>query len=149
MSRTLTSLRAFLIFVAVFTLHVSTEAQILDIAAGKRMLPNVAGLRSEKSSFCGMNSVPAPFSAVAAEYQYSRLSGTYYSLRDGLSASLMFNNKGAEPILATPTFYSLAGTRLQLAPIVVPAASYLDVDLHQLLAGSADEFREGSLKVSY
>jgi hypothetical protein len=61
----------------------------------------------------------------------------------------MFNNKGPQAILAAPTFYSLSGTRLQLAPITVPATSYIDVDMHQLLAGVGDEFREGSLKISY
>ncbi len=61
----------------------------------------------------------------------------------------MFNNKGPAPIFATPTFYSMAGTRLQLAPISVPATSYLDVDISQLLVGADEEFREGSLKISY
>ena len=61
----------------------------------------------------------------------------------------MLNNKGAEPILANPTFYSLAGTRLQIAPITIPAASYIDVDMRQLLINAGDEFREGSLNITY
>ena len=36
-----------------------------------------------------------------------------------------------------------------MAAISVPATSYIDVDMHQLLAGAGDEFREGSLKISY
>jgi hypothetical protein len=78
-----------------------------------------------------------------------RLTATYYSTRGGLKTTLMLNNKAPGPVFAVPTIYSLAGTRLSLTPISVPGASYLDVDLNQLLAGVADEFREGSMKISY
>jgi hypothetical protein len=81
------------------------------------------------------------------EYETYKLSATYYSLRNELVTTLMLNNKGSEPILAWPTFYSLSGTRLQLAPITVGAASYLDVDMQALLSGAGDEFREGSMKM--
>src|SRR5690606_38452827 len=70
-------------------------------------------------------------------------------LNDKNAATLMLNNKGPVPILATPRFYSLAGERLTLAPITVPGASYIDVDLHQLLAEAGEQFREGSVKVIY
>jgi hypothetical protein len=78
-----------------------------------------------------------------------KLTATYYSLKDGLSTTIMLNNKGPEPILASPTIYSLAGTRLSLAPITVPGSSYIDVDMHQLLAGQPEGFREGSMKIAY
>lgn len=83
------------------------------------------------------------------EYQTYNLTATYYSLRDNLTTTLMLNNKGSEPILARATFYSLRGTRLQLPPIPVQAKSYLDVDLHSLLASSGDEFREGTVRIVY
>lgn len=83
------------------------------------------------------------------EYEAYSLTATYYTLRDGLTATLMLNNKGPQQLLATPTLYSLAGTRLQLAPIAVAGASYLDVDMHGLLANAPEEFREGSLKIAY
>lgn len=150
MSRTALSFSALFVLVVSFTLNVSIlEAQSPRNRISKNILPEVVGLKREKRGCCGMRSAPVQISSVAEEYAYSRLTGTYYSLRDGLQASLMLNNKGPEPILANPTFYSMAGTRLQLASIVVPATSYLDVDLQELLANAGDEFREGSLKISY
>ena len=109
-------------------------------------------LGKPKSSCCGASLDGKSITALSSpetEYETYKLTATYYTLRDNLSATLMFNNKGPQAILATPTFYSLAGTRLQLAAISVPATSYIDVDMHQLLAGASDEFREGSLKISY
>lgn len=150
MIRTSLSFPALLVLFVSFTLNVSDlEAQSARNRIGRSILSEIIGLKGEKRGCCGTRTVTGRLSAVAEEYEYSRLTGTYYTLRDGIQASLMLNNKGPEPILANPTFYSMAGTRLQLAPIVVPATSYLDVDMEQLLANAGDEFREGSLKISY
>jgi len=80
--------------------------------------------------------------------QYT-LIASYYSLRNNLTATLMLNNKGALPLTVTPTFFNLNGTRLELAPLTVNAASYREIDLRELLANAGDEFREGSLQVLY
>lgn len=61
----------------------------------------------------------------------------------------MLNNKGALPLFVTPTFYSLSGTQLQLAPIEVGGFSYRDIDLRELLADFGEEFREGNLRMTY
>ncbi|MGI9054605.1 MAG: hypothetical protein ACR2F2_02250 [Pyrinomonadaceae bacterium] len=61
----------------------------------------------------------------------------------------MLNNKGALPLQVTPTFYSLNGTQLQLAPIIVGEASYREIDIHELLEGTGEEFQEGSLQMTY
>ncbi len=113
--------------------------------------PDLLDLSRKKASCCSAAEVDTTaFTAFAApEYDTYRLTATYYSLRGGLTTTLMLNNKGAQPILAVPTFYSLAGTRLQLAPITVPAASYIDVDMQELLSEAADEFQEGSMKIAY
>lgn len=111
--------------------------------------PDVFGIGGTKRGCCGKKPESLDYLALNPEYETYRLTGTYYSLRGNLSASLMLNNKGPEPLPATPTFYSLNGARLTLAPIIVPAASYMDVDLHQLLANVADEFREGSMNIRY
>src|SRR5687768_4492030 len=96
--------------------------------------PDLVDLGRSKASCCGAKADTAVFSPLSIpEYETYKLTATYYSLRDDLTTTLMLNNKGSEPILAWPTFYSLSGTRLQLAPIMVGAASYLDVDMHQLL----------------
>lgn len=85
----------------------------------------------------------------AVEFETYGITATYYKLSENLTTTLMLNNKGPEPILATPKVYSMWGTRIILAPITVPAASYLDVDMNQLLASAGPEFREGSLKINY
>ncbi len=103
-----------------------------------------------KASCCNSNEGEKTLNPMSnAVYESYKLTATYYSLRDDLTTTLMLNNKGPEPLLATPTFYSLAGTRLNIPPITVPAASYIDVDMHVLLAGAADEFKEGSMKIGY
>src|SRR5258706_2046915 len=108
------------------------------------------GLGKEKRSCCGAKAKQMSFAPLSSpEYDTYKLTATYYSLRDNLSATLMLNNKGPEPILATPTFYSLAGTPFHPASITVPATSYIDVDMHQMLAGAGDEFQEGSMKIAY
>jgi hypothetical protein len=112
--------------------------------------PDLFGFHKEKKrSCCSSQQSELEFAALLPDNETYRLAGTYYTLNDNLTATLMFNNKGREAIVATPTFYSLAGSRLQLQPISVPPASYLEVDLGELLAGSSEEFREGNLKISY
>lgn len=107
-------------------------------------------LSKAKASCCGTKAAATNFTPLnSPEYETYKLTATYYSLRDNLTVTLMLNNKGPEPILATPTFYSMAGEPLHLAPITVPAASYIDVDMHQLLANAGDEFREGSMNIAY
>lgn len=102
-----------------------------------------------KQSCCSNKSQGPTFNPLNPEYETYTLTGTYYSLNDNLTATLMLNNKGPLPLDATPTFYSLSGTRLQLAPITVPAASYSEINLRDLLANAAEEFRQGSMKVAY
>ena len=93
---------------------------------------DITQLGKSKKSCCGAaakeNNSPAFYSP---EYETYKLTATYYSLRENLHTTLMLNNKGPEPILAVPTFYSLSGTRLNPAPITVPAASYIEVDMRE------------------
>jgi hypothetical protein len=77
------------------------------------------------------------------------LVGTYYSLRGNLNSTLMLNNKGVLPLDVTPTFFSRTGTRLDLPPLTVNAASYREVDLGELLANAGNEFKEGNLRMTY
>jgi hypothetical protein len=90
-------------------------------------IPGLLDLSRKKVSCCNAaEKDPTTFTPFAApEYETYRLTATYYSLRGGLTTTLMLNNKGGQPILAMPTFYSMSGTRLQLAPIPVRAASRL------------------------
>lgn len=78
-----------------------------------------------------------------------KLIGSYYDLTDGYETILMFNNKGPESLPVTLAFYSLSGQRLDLDPISIPAASFLEVDLRTLLEQNQPGFEEGSLHVSH
>lgn len=83
------------------------------------------------------------------EIESHTLVGTYYSLREQLTATLMLNNKGALPLSVSPEVFSQSGTRLQLSPILVNGASYAEFDLRELLANAGEDFQEGSLRVTY
>src|SRR4051812_5845560 len=39
------------------------------------------------------------------------LIGTYYSVKSGLQAKLLLNNKGPDPLIASPTLFSMSGER--------------------------------------
>lgn len=61
----------------------------------------------------------------------------------------MFNNKGPEPLAVSPVFYSLSGVRLDLPTMTIPAKSFQEVDLRDLLSNYFQQFKEGSLQVSH
>jgi hypothetical protein len=84
----------------------------------------------------------------AASESYT-LVGSYYSLKENQETTLMFNNKGPEPLIVSPTFFSLSGERLEIPDITIPATSYQEVDLRELLAGHFPQFEEGSLQVTH
>lgn len=150
MSRPSFPVRSFFwLFLFVLCLTTVVSAQI-SRAKPRSGVPDIFGANKATNSCCGAKQNTESFSPLTSPvYESYKLTATYYSLKDNLTTTLMLNNKGPEPILATPTFYSLDGTRLQIAPITVPAASYIDVDMHQLLAGASEEFNEGSLKIGY
>lgn len=77
------------------------------------------------------------------------LLGTYYSLKNNQKSILMFNNKAPEPLVANPTFFNLSGQRLDLPAVIVPAASYQEVDLRNLLSDYLPQFEEGSVQVTH
>jgi hypothetical protein len=106
-------------------------------------------LSKPKSSCCGAADAETGPNLNYPTTATYRLTATYFVLRPEFRTTLMLNNKAPDAILAMPTIYSLAGTRLSLTPISVPGASYIEVDMNDLLAGAANEFREGSMKISY
>ncbi len=77
------------------------------------------------------------------------LIGSYYSLRNGQETVLMFNNKGPQPLAVNPVFFNLDGIRLDLPTLTIPAKSYQEYDVRDLLANHLPQFREGSLQVSH
>lgn len=61
----------------------------------------------------------------------------------------MFNNKGPAPLVVSPTFFNLSGERLQIPDITIPATSYLEVNMRELLTEHLPQFGEGSLQVTH
>ena len=57
------------------------------------------------------------------------LAGSYYSMRGGLKATLLLNNKGPRPLEVRPTLFSLAGERLDIQPVIVEGNSFRMIDL--------------------
>ncbi len=77
------------------------------------------------------------------------LVGAYYSLKNGQDTILMFNNKGPQPLVVSPAFFSLSGDRLDIPALTIPAKSYQEFDLRVLLANNLPQYREGSLQMSH
>ncbi len=77
------------------------------------------------------------------------VAGSYYDTEDGLSSTLTLNNKGTQPLTVDSTVFSLDGTQLNLQPIIVPATNFIDVNLQTMLGNAGNEFRKGSIKLSY
>jgi hypothetical protein len=75
------------------------------------------------------------------------LAASYYSVRNNLTATLMLNNKGPEPVEVKPTLFSLTGERMDVAPIIVEGESFRNVDLRDLGALPETSFQEGSLQL--
>ena len=57
----------------------------------------------------------------------------------------MFNNKGPQPLVVNPVFFDLSGVRLDLPAMTIPAKSFQEVDLRDLLANFLPQYKEGSL----
>jgi hypothetical protein len=75
------------------------------------------------------------------------LAASYYSVVDGLDATLMLNNKGPEPIQVEPTLYSLTGERFDAEPVVVPGESFRNFNLRDFGAIAGTLFEQGSLQL--
>lgn len=75
------------------------------------------------------------------------LAASYYSFRGGFASRLLLNNKGPRPLEVRPALFSLAGERLDPAPVSVEANSYRVVDMREWVAGAGPQFEEGSVQV--
>jgi len=75
------------------------------------------------------------------------LAASYYSINDGLTATLMLNNKGPKPLEVNPTLFSVDGQRIELPAISVEGTSFREIDLGDFVAIAGSNFREGSLQL--
>jgi hypothetical protein len=75
------------------------------------------------------------------------LVGSYYSVEDNLTATLMLNNKGIAPLIVQPTLYSKDGQQLNLPQVVVDASSARYINLNDWIAMGGANFREGNIRL--
>jgi hypothetical protein len=75
------------------------------------------------------------------------LVGSYYSTRDGLTATLLLNNKGGQPLEVQPTIYDLKGQAFEIPPLTVEAGSFRFVNLQEWAASAGESFSRGSVKL--
>lgn len=108
----------------------------------KKVTANVDSAKGKAAQSC----CSQPNAAVAETHT---LVGSYYSLKENQETTLMFNNKGPEPLVVSPAFFSLSGERLEIPALTIPPTSYREVDLRELLAGHFPQFEEGSLQVAH
>ena len=75
------------------------------------------------------------------------LFGSYYSIDDGLTATLLLNNKGPQTLEVNPTLYSLSGQQLELPPVFVEPTSFQNINLSEWAGIGGEDFRQGSIKL--
>lgn len=75
------------------------------------------------------------------------LAASYYKVGNNLTATLMLNNKGPEPVEVKPTLFSLSGERLEVSPVIVEGESFRNIDLKEFGALPGTIFEEGSLQL--
>lgn len=75
------------------------------------------------------------------------LAASYYKVGNNLTATLMLNNKGPQPVEVRPTLFSLSGERLEATPVVVEGESFRNFDLREFGALPGTPFEEGNLQL--
>jgi hypothetical protein len=75
------------------------------------------------------------------------LAASYYKVGNNLTASLMLNNKGPQPVEVRPALFSLSGEKLEAPPVVVEGESFRNFDLREFGALPGTPFEEGSLQL--
>jgi hypothetical protein len=75
------------------------------------------------------------------------LVGTYYSVKNGLGAKLLLNNKGPEPLIASPTLFSMSGQRFDTPPVTIDGRSFQMIDMSGWINAAGLQFEEGSIEV--
>lgn len=75
------------------------------------------------------------------------LIGTYYSVKNGLSAKLLLNNKGPSDLIASPTLFSMSGLRWDAPSVTIPGESFRMIDMSEWINTAGIEFEDGSIQV--
>jgi len=93
----------FLICLVHATLITSAQAPVSRASAGHGKVDLLGITGAAKGSCCGGESLDASLNTASyINYDSYTLAASYYTLNDKNAATLMLNNKGPVPILATP-----------------------------------------------
>jgi|GEM_PF-3154563 len=68
--------------------------------------------RPESSNYSGGLPTPIDSPTPCCNDKPHLLIGTYYDVKNGLTAKLLLNNKGPDPLTASPTLFSMSGQTL-------------------------------------
>ena len=136
-------LRAYRILTAVGILVL-----LLLGTVGAKLLPRALGASQSNESDSISSPTPAPGPCCGpADNKPHLLMGSYYSVKDNLSAKLLLNNKGSLPLIARPTLFSIAGERFEAPPITIDPESFQMIDISDWVHTAGPEFQEGSIEV--
>ena len=75
------------------------------------------------------------------------LVGSYYNTQNGMTATLLLNNKGIQPLEVRPTLYSMSGQELVLPPVIVDPSSHRFINLSEWASIGGEGFERGSIKL--
>lgn len=75
------------------------------------------------------------------------LVASYYTTKNGLSATLLLNNKGILPLEVRPIMYNLGGQAIEIQPLTLEAKSFRFVNLKDWAALGGESFAEGNIKL--
>lgn len=112
-----------------------------------------AGAQTSKADTAGSNAAPTEDTSQAGccgddeNNKPHLLAGSYYSVRNSLSAKLLLNNKGPQPIVVMPTLFSLSGERFDVTPVTVDPNNFRMIDLRDWVATAGPNFEEGSIQI--
>ena len=115
---------------------------------GAKLLPRALGASRPSVSNSISSPAPAPSPCCGSPDDTPHLlMGSYYSIKDNLSARLLLNNKGSLPLIAHPTLFSTAGERFEVPPITIDPESFQMVDISDWVHTAGPQFEEGSIQV--
>ena len=68
-------------------------------------------------------------------------------MKNGLSAKLLLNNKGPDPLTASPMLFSMSGQRFDVPPVTIAGQSFQMIDISTWINAAGPAFEEGSIEV--
>jgi len=75
------------------------------------------------------------------------LFGSYYSTQNGMTATMLLNNKGNQPLEVRPTIYNMSGQAIEIPAVWVEASSFRFVNLKEWAEMGGESFSQGSVRL--